>query len=165
MRRRHEDLSVLTETQALARVIREAHEIWIRETSRFLLPICAPDALFWERWTAVRFMADDFVAQYRRERRLLQQIRPFLPPETADRLAAGGEHLGRLQCKLDRVGCRADAGYTVSVLSSRLVRSLCAWCADIEEAVGEVPVELPGNEASRLVGELGLYTGIHEQAA
>jgi hypothetical protein len=151
--------------EALSPVIREAHEIWIGETSRYLLPISAVDALFWERWTAVRFMAHEFVAQYRRERSLIELLRPYLPGETGERLAETGKRLGRLQCKLDQVGCTADAGYTVSVLSSRIVRLLCAWCADIEEVLSKLPVELLGDEANRLLAEMDLYTQIHEQAA
>src|SRR4026208_1158894 len=94
----------------LAPVLRAAHRIWIRETDRFLLPIMVPEAQFWERWTAVRYLADEFLGQYRRERAIIDEVHLFLPPETAARLIQDGESIGWLQGGRDRGGRGGGAG-------------------------------------------------------
>jgi hypothetical protein len=149
------------EDDILAPVLRAAHKIWIRETSRFLLPIFAREAPFWERWTAARYMADQFLGQYRRERTLVDELRPFLPPDVAERLTRDGERIGRLQCELDRVGRRRGTAHTVSIVSRELLHLLRSWCADIEEAAGWIPRDSLPEEGNRVVGEFELYTRIH----
>jgi hypothetical protein len=145
----------------LAPVLRAAHRIWIRETNRFLLPIMVREAPFWERWTAVRYLADQFMGQYHRERALIDEVRPFLPPDAAERLTQDGERVGRLQSELDRVGRRRGTAHTVSVLSRELLHLLRSWCADIEEAAGRIPRELLPEEGNRLVADFELYTRTH----
>ena len=149
------------EDDILAPVLRAAHKIWIRDTSRFLLPVFVREAPFWERWTAVRYMADQFLGQYRRERALLDEVRPFLPPDIAERLTQDGERIGRLQCDLDRVGRRRGTAHPVSVVSRELLQLLRSWCANIEEAAGQIPRDSLPKEGNRLVAELELYTRIH----
>ena len=153
--------SVTHEDDILAPVLRAAHEIWIRETDRFLSPVIVGEAPFWGRWTAVRYLADQFLGQYRRERALVDEVRPFLPPDIAERLTRDGERIGGLQCELDRVGRRRRTGHTVSVLSRELLQLLRSWCADIEEAAGQIPRDLLPEEGNRLVAELEIYTRIH----
>lgn len=145
----------------LAPVLRAAHRIWIRETSRFLLPIMVREAPFWERWTAVRYLTDQFMGQYHRERALIDEVRPFLPPDAAERLTQDGERVGRLQGELDRVGRRRGTAHTVSVLSRELLHLLRSWCADIEEAAGRIPRDLLPEEGNRLVADFELYTRTH----
>ena len=151
----------LHEDDILAPVLRAAHKIWIRETNRFLLPIIAREAPFWERWTAVRYLADQFLGQYRRERALIDEVHPFLPPDTAERLTQDGERIGQLQSKLDWVGRRRGTGHTVSVISGELLHLLRSWCADIEEAAGRIQRDLLPEEANRLVADFELYTRTH----
>jgi hypothetical protein len=146
---------------SLAPVLRAAHQIWIRETSRFLLPIIVREAPFWERWTAVRYLADQFLGQYHRECGLIDELRPFLPADVAERLTGDGERIGRLQCKLDRVGRRRSTAHTVSVVSRELLQLLRSWCADIEEAAGRIRRDLLPEEGNRLVADFELYTSIH----
>ncbi len=149
------------EDDILAPVLRAAHEIWIQETNRFLSPIIAREAPFWERWTAVRHMADQFLEQYHRERAVVDELRPFLPPDIAERLTRDGESIGRLQCELDRVGRRRRTGHPVSVLSRELLQLLRSWCADIEEAAGQIPRDSLPEEGNRLVADLELYIRTH----
>src|SRR5688572_13332187 len=92
--------------QWLGPVLRAAHQIWIAETDRYLTPITVPQAAFWARWTAVRYLADDFVAQYLRERALLEELRSFLPTDVADGLLRQGDRIRQLQQELDRTGRR-----------------------------------------------------------
>jgi hypothetical protein len=145
----------------LAPVLRAAHKLWIREANRFLLPIMVREGPFWERWTAVRYLADQFMGQYHRERALLAEVHPFLPSDAAERLTLDCERLGRLQCELDRVGRRRGTAHTVSVLSRELLHLLRSWCADIEEAAGQIPRDLLPEEGNRLVADFELYTRTH----
>jgi hypothetical protein len=152
--RRHED-------DILAPVLRAAHETWIQETNKFLSPVIVREAPFWERWTAVRHMADQFLGQYRRERALVDELRPFLPPDIVERLTQDGERIGRLQSELDGVGRRRGTARAVSAVSRELLQLLRSWCADIEKAAGLIPRGLLPAEGNRLVTELELYTRIH----
>jgi hypothetical protein len=114
--------------------LRAAHEIWLREADRFLSPVATEEAPFWTRWTTVRYLADQFLAQYRRECALVVELHSFLPPDVVDRLTLDGERIARLVAELDRVGRRRCSGHTVSVVSQTLLHLLRAWCADIEAA-------------------------------
>lgn len=153
----HDSSATHHENENLAPVLRAAHETWIRETSGFLSPIIVSDAPFWNRWTAVRYLADQFQAQYGRERALVDELRPFLQPDIADRLTQDGERIGRLQRKLDRVGRRRGTAQTVSVVSRELLRLLRSWCGEIEAAAGQIPRDLLPQEGNRLVAEFELF--------
>jgi hypothetical protein len=92
---------------------------------------------------------------------LIDEVHPFLPPDTAERLTQDGERIGRLQCELDRVGRRRRTAHAVSVVSRELLQLLRSWCANIEKAAGRIPRGLLPAEGNRLVAELELYTRIH----
>src|SRR5690349_17072219 len=106
---------ITAECSTLGPILQAAHDIWITDAEAFLTPVAVPEATFWERWTAVGYLGDQFAAQYRRESALLQALRPFLHPATADRLTRDGERIAQLQCVLDRVGRRRGTARTVSV--------------------------------------------------
>ena len=87
-------------------VLRQSHHDCMAEARRFLEPAFEQDADFWTRWAAVRYVADDFQAWHRREVELVEELRPLLPPDLADRLRLMGHHLSRQRLELDRVGRR-----------------------------------------------------------
>ena len=147
--------------QELGPVLRAVHKIWIAETDGYLTPISGPEASFWERWTAVRCLADDFSAQYRLERALLEELRAFLPTEVADTLLQQAERIRQLQQELDRLGrCRGTA-LTVSDAARLLLESVRSWCADFESAAWQIDSsELP-EEAQRVLAGLKLYALVH----
>ena len=157
----HQSPAQCGEDGILAPVLRAAHKSWIRATTLYLWPVFVQEAPFWERWTAVRYMADEFLRQFRLERAFVDELRPFLPPDTAASLARDGERIGRLQRELDRVGRRRGTAHTVSVLSRRLLQLLRSWCADIEAAAGRIPRGLLPPEGNRLVADLELYASTH----
>ena len=47
--------------------LRDLHRRWMDETSQWLIPALAPDADFWNGWSAVRYINDQFDRQYRRK--------------------------------------------------------------------------------------------------
>jgi hypothetical protein len=147
--------------QTLGPVLRAAHDIWIREAGSFLSPIIRPGAPFWDRWTAVRYLADQFMSQYRRERALVDELRPFLPPETAERLIGDGDRILQLQEQLDEVGRRRGTARTVAAIGREVLRSLRSWCAELEAAAGRLRRDLLPEEGNRLLAALELHTRIH----
>jgi hypothetical protein len=157
----HEGPIVVGREETLLPLLRVAHGIWLREVDRFLLPVIMRDASFWERWTAVRYLADQFQGQYRRECALLEELRPFLGPEAAERLIHVGERIGQLQRELDRVGRRRGTAKTGAVLGRELLHLLRSWCGDIEQAAGQISRTWLAEESDRLVGDLELYTRVH----
>jgi two-component system, chemotaxis family, protein-glutamate methylesterase/glutaminase len=145
----------------LAPTLHAAHEVWLRETDRFLLPVALQEVPFWTRWTAVRYMADQFQAQYRREFALLYELRPLLPEDVAERLTSDGGEIGGLLDELDRVGRRRGAARTVSVLSQTLLDLLRAWCAGIEAAAGWIPRDRLTAGACESLAQMERYSSVH----
>lgn len=72
--------------ELLAPALSRAHKVWIKEAREFLRPVTFDTASFWDRWTAVRYLADQFQGQYRRECALVDELRPFLAPARVERL-------------------------------------------------------------------------------
>ena len=149
------------EGETLAPTLRSAHEIWVREADRYLLPVATQEAPFWNRWTTVRYLADQFMAQYRRECALLLELHSFLTPDVAERLTLDGDRIGGLVAELDRVGRRRGSAQTVSVVSQRLLSAVRAWCADIEAAAGSIPLDLLTPEGRESLLDLERYVSIH----
>ena len=44
-----------------ARGSRVAHDNWMADGDRFLLPVADADATFWERWAAMRYVEDQLL--------------------------------------------------------------------------------------------------------
>jgi hypothetical protein len=157
----HDCSADLHDDETLAPALHAAHAIWIRETDRFLLPVSVREGPFWDRWIAVRYLADQFMGQYRREQALLDELRPFLPHRIVERLIRDGERILRLQGDIDRVGRRRATARAVSVISTQLLRWLRCWCADIEEAAGGIPRRSLPEEGNRVVADFELYARTH----
>jgi hypothetical protein len=149
------------EQRNLGPVLRRAHEIWVEHSDSFLTPVMAPEASFWERWTAVRFLADEFAAQLGRECALLEELRAFLPAGVTDQLLQDGERIGQLQEYMDRVGRRWGTGQTVAATARQLLDSVRAWCADVEAAVWQVDPSILTAEARQAVDSIQRYADIH----
>jgi hypothetical protein len=153
--------SQLPDSKGLGPVLDAAHKVWIAETDGYLNPIILREAPFWERWTAVRYLADEFMAQYRRERALLEELRPFLPGGVAQTLLDEGDGIEQLQQELDRIGRRRGTAQPVSRAARLLRDAVRAWCANIESAAREIDrSELP-EEARRVLASFELYTQVH----
>jgi hypothetical protein len=154
----HGNSTDLGESDTLVPALRTAHETWIRETDSFLAPVIVPGAPFWDRWTAVRYMADQFLGQYRRELALVNELRPFLPAQTSESLVRDGKRIGELLAELDRVGRRRGTARSVANSARRLLDSLRLWCADIEAAAWRIPRDVLPEEGARVVAALERYS-------
>ena len=144
-------------SQGLQRLLRAAHRLWIQETEEYLQPLTLSGASFWDRLTALRYMADQFERQYRRERALLGHLREFLPPSVAEPLTRNAEGIGQIQRELDRVGRRRGTSISVSVIARSLLDAQRAWCTDLESAADRIQREAFPDAAKGLIEDFELY--------
>jgi hypothetical protein len=135
-------------------VLRPIHAAWVEDVRRFLEPTLEPEADFWTRWAAVRYLADDFRERYRRERELIDALRPLLEPETAGHLARQGDHLVRLRLELDRVGRRRGTVDEVAARTRELLDHLSPWLEAIERAARGIPLDALPPEAAEWLARL-----------
>lgn len=132
--------------QPLDTVLRPIHETWVRQARRFLDPTLEPGADFWTRWGAIRYLSDDFREWYGLERALVDELRPFVPPKTAERLVKEGDRLASRRLGLDRIGRRRGTADEMAAGTRELLEQLGLWLAEIELAAadvhrGELPTE------------------------
>jgi hypothetical protein len=138
-------------TEPLDAALRRVHAAWTDEARRFLEPALAPGTDFYTRWAAVRYLDDDFREHYRRERALVDELRPFLQPEEWDRLVRSGERLLRSRLELDRIGRRRGTATEFAAGGRDLLEQLAVWCAEIEVAARPVTRDdLPAEGADLL---------------
>jgi len=146
--------------EGLDAVLRPIHNTWVEETRRFLDPAIEPDADFWTRWAAVRYLSDDFRDRYRRERALVDRLRPFVRLDVAERLTREGDRLFRLRLELDRSGRRRGTAAAVAAGTRDLLEQLGAWCAEIELAAAGLTRDALPPEAADLLAHLEAATSI-----
>ncbi|HEX3236325.1 MAG TPA: hypothetical protein VHR41_19195 [Gemmatimonadales bacterium] len=137
--------------EPLETVLRPSHDAWIEETRRFLTPALDSEADFWTRWSAVRYISDDFREQFRLERALVAALRPLLREEVANRLMHEGERVVLLRLELDRIGRRRGTSAEFAAGADRLLEQMGVWCAEIELAARGITREaLPAEGAAYL---------------
>jgi hypothetical protein len=151
----------LLEAEVLGPTLSAAHEVWINEASSYLMPVISPEAGFWERWTAARYLADQFLAQVERERALLDELRPFLPTEVVDRLDLQARRIVERREQLDRIGRRRGTARTVAVAARALLQDLKTWCAEVEATAGRLSRDQLPEQATGLLADLELYANVH----
>lgn len=133
---------------SLDAVLSPMHDGWVEEVRRFLVPATTPDAPFWDRWSAVRYLNDQFLAHFTMQRTLLAELRPLTQPHHLDGIDAGAERVARLRLGLDRIGRRRGTAAEFALMADELLAALEQWCAEIELAVRHVDAEhLPDNVA------------------
>jgi hypothetical protein len=120
--------------QALDRVLGPIHARWLEDVRRFLEPALHVDANHWDRWSAVRYLADDCRQQLLWEGGLVQELRHFIEPDRGARLTREGETVGRLRLELDRIGRRRGTAAEFAAGAQAFLEQLGCWCAEIEKA-------------------------------
>lgn len=140
--------------QPLDRALRGVHDAWVHEARCFLEPAMEPAADFWTRWAAVRYLDDDFRDRYELERGLLAELRPFLGPLTAERLAREGDRLIRLRLEVDRIGRRRGTAAEVAGGARALLDQLMRWLAEIEQGVAGLTRDTLAPEGESLLAHM-----------
>lgn len=139
---------------SLDAVLSPMHDGWVEEVRRFLVPATTPDAPFWDRWSAVRYLNDQFLAHFTMQRTLLAELRPLIQPQHLDGIEAGTERVARLRLGLDRIGRRRGTAAEFALMADELLAALDLWCTEIELAVRHVDAEHLPEEGARIVALL-----------
>ena len=151
----HETTTTTTHgEQSLDAVLRPIHRAWIDEARRYLVPVLEPEADFWARWTAVRYLADDFREHYRYTRSLIDNLSRFLEPEQAARLQRSGDRLLRLRLEVDRIGRRRGTAVEAARATHDLLTRLELWCVEIETSTTSVTANQLPEQAADLLAHL-----------
>lgn len=133
-----------------------AHDNWMADADRFLLPLADADATFWERWAGVRYVEDEFLERFHLERALLEELRAFLTPEIRGRLWMQADRLTRLLGEFTRLGRQRESARELAHTTREFLEALRLWCAEIEFTAGEIRWSDVHGEGIRLLAELNL---------
>jgi hypothetical protein len=132
--------------QAVAGILREIHRMWLAEVRQWVAPAMAPEADFWDGWSAVRYLNDQFDRQYRRKQTFLKAVLPRFNPAELLALREKTAHLVRGVRELNSLGRRQGQGRAVATASARLLELLEGWFAETRRLVrglstGELPLQ------------------------
>ncbi len=132
-------------------VLAPIHDRWLNEIRRFLDPATSSTAGFWDRWTAIRYLADQFRDHFKLERALLVSVASLLPAADARRLTGQASEVERMLSGLDCVGRRRGTGQVVAEEAHRLIEEIAVWCAELELATSGLRCDALPAEASRVL--------------
>lgn len=114
------------------------HDRWLEQVRTFMAPATVATAGFWDRWSATRFLNDQFLDHFNLERTFLTAIVHLLDQKDQARLTEQAIHIENLRVMIDRVGRQRGTGSIVADEAAELVRDLSIWCAEMELAVAEL---------------------------
>ena len=138
----------------LSATLRDIHRLWMDDISDWLGPTLTPDADFWNGWSAVRYINDQFARQYRWECTLIAAILPFLRPSDAFILYATTAVLERTRRDLDHIGRRQGMTEVVSALADRFLRLLRTWLSEIERVTEGLTIDELPPDGRRVLAQL-----------
>jgi hypothetical protein len=141
-------------TDTLGRRFADAHDNWMADADRFLLPVADANATFWERWAAVRYVEDQLLDRFQLERRLLDELRAFLTPEIKERLGMQADRLTRLLADFRRLGRERARARELAHTTRELLDAVRLWYAEIEFAAGGIRWNVVSSEGIRLLAGL-----------
>jgi hypothetical protein len=139
--------------------LRDLHRHWLSEAAEWLTPTLARDADFWNGWSAVRYLNDQFARQYQRECALVAAILPLLQPADAFSLCAATVVLERTRRDLDRLGRRQGMTEVVAALSCRFLKLLNVWLAEIERVTEELTINQRPGQGRQALAQLRAAAG------
>ena len=140
--------------QTLAPILATVHDGWMADAGRSLGPITDPQATFFQRWAAVRYLWDRFAERFDLEQDLLNQLHPFVVAEARERLWMQVVRLNRLRRDLDQLAHRQGTAPDLARTARDLLEALRLWYAEIELAVGQVSLDQLSREANCLINRL-----------
>ena len=85
---------------------------------------------------------------------MVDELRPFLRPDVAERLVREGDRLFRQRLELDRIGRRRGTAAEVAAGTRELLEQLGTWCAEIELAADGLTRDALPAEATDLLTHL-----------
>ena len=135
-------------------VLSPVHDAWVEEVRRFLIPATTPTAPFWDRWSVVRYLNDQFMERFGWERALVAELRPFVAQHDTDTLWTGAERVAQLRLALDRVGRRRGTAGEFALVTEEFLKALELWCAEIELAARQIERDALAEEGERILAHL-----------
>jgi hypothetical protein len=124
--------------EPLSAVLSPIHDCWVERVDRFLTPATVTRAGFWERWGAVRYLADEFEARFRAQCALVDSLEPLLDASSLGRLTTARKALESTRAELIARGRRRGTAGPVAILARRFIDQLEYWCAGIELATSHL---------------------------
>ena len=125
---------------SVGQLLEAVHGEWLRETHTALDPAVAADSSLWDRWTAARYLGDQFDLRLQRERELVLLLQPLLPGPSAGSLLARAERLDEMRRQLSELGRRKDTAAEMTELTPSFLSLLETWCRQLEGAAGPLRV-------------------------
>jgi hypothetical protein len=140
--------------QTLAPILARVHDRWMAEADGALDPVTDPQATFFQRWTAVRYLWDQFAERFMLEQELIQELHAFIPLEIRERLAMQMDRVNRLHQDLDRLAHQRGVARELARTTRALLEALRLWYAEIEFAAGGIRQEDTSPDVHRLLESL-----------
>jgi hypothetical protein len=112
---------------------------WLDETKEWLSPALAPDADFWNGWSAVRYLNDQFDRQYQRQLAFVKAILPLVSPADGFVLRTKTAELEMVRRTLDRLGRQQGMSKIVAAASSHFLELLEDWFGELQGVTGGSP--------------------------
>jgi hypothetical protein len=139
---------------SLAEALGPIHERWIDEARRCLSPAPRGRAGLWDYWGVVCYLDDRFLAQYQRERALLEEMQPYLSSDEVKRLRLGAFEISTLRREALRWGRQRGATGQVAAATRQLLERLPLWCAEVELAATRISRLSLEPESARLLAQM-----------
>lgn len=140
-----------------ATALSSAHDQWFEQVHTHVGPATDSTAVFWDRWTAARYLDDEFVVRFRLEWELVSTMTDLLEPKVGAQLIAQAARIERIRARIARNGSRRGTGAVVSDDVATLVRDLWGWCARIERTAADIGWETLPPRAQRLLHRLAAF--------
>lgn len=140
--------------QTLAPILARVHDRWMAEADVALDPITDPQATFFQRWTAVRYLWDQFAERFQLEQDLVEQLHPFIPAEIRARLTMQIDRVNRLQQEMDRLAHQRGVARELARTARALLEALRLWYAEIEFVAGDIRQEDTTAAVQRILDRL-----------
>jgi hypothetical protein len=138
-------------TPTLGAMLAQVHEPWAAQVRLVLGPATDPQASFWTRWGAVRFLGDQFARRFRAECALMDELEGLVPSRAVARLEAARAEIDRAAAELRNVGRRRGVAQVMAELTTRFVEALAHWWAEVESATANLDqTDLPPSARRRL---------------
>jgi hypothetical protein len=124
------------------------------QCDQMLGPIMDSDATFFQRWGALRFVSEQLQERCRVEVRLLDELEARLAPEMRDRIRQQGAWIVQLRQDVERLAQGRCTARDLASAARELIQALRLWYAEIEYALGDIPLSQIGSRANQIVNQL-----------
>jgi hypothetical protein len=141
-------------------VLSPVHDRWIEQMNRLLAPAMVPQATFWDRWGAVRYLIDQFEDRFRLECALMDSLAGWLSRSEFVHLSTIRAVLERTRTDLIALGRRRGTGMVVAAFAEEILNQAKLWCAQLELATRNLRRCELSAESQRVVEHLEMAASL-----